>query len=178
VVAGASDPGEFQSTLNMLVWLHTMAGLDEEAAALLERHMDETVAPHYFLSILGDLSVDDPATALDWYRLAYERSPRGSSRVKWGSAYIVKLIELAPEDGEAIERATGDVITEIADADDAFAGRNHTYLEQLGEALVAWASSTENEVVIDRLRSVIRQRCDSLRDRADPVQYERCMAFL
>ncbi len=178
VVAGASDPGEFQSTLNMLVWLHTMAGLDEEAAALLDRYMDQTAAPYYFLSILGDLSADKPETALEWYRLAFQGSPRGSSRVKWGSSYILKLIELAPEDADAIERATRDVITEMAETNDAFAGRNQSYLEQLSGALVVWASSTGNAAVIDRLRSEIRQRCGRLQGRMDPVQYERCMTFL
>ncbi|HOC44437.1 MAG TPA: thioredoxin family protein [Thermoanaerobaculales bacterium] len=178
VVAGASDPGEFQSTLNMLVWLHTMAGLDEEAAALLDRYMDQTAAPYYFLSILGDLSADKPEAALEWYRLALERSPRGSSRVKTGSGYILKLIELAPEDADAIERATREVITEMAERSDAFAGRNQSYLAELSDALVAWASSTGNAAVIDRLRSEIRQKCDRLRGQIDQVQYERCMTFL
>ena len=178
VVAGAPDPEEFQSTLNMLVWLHTMAGLDEEAAALLDRYMDQTAAPYYFLSILGNLSADKPEAALEWHRLALERSPRGSSRVKWGSSYILKLIELAPEDADAIERATRDVITEMAESNDAFAGRNQSYLEELSGALIGWASSTGNAAVIERLRSEIRQRCDRLRGRIDPVQYERCMTFL
>jgi len=33
---------------------------------------------------LGDLSADKPETALEWYRLAFQRSPRGSSRCEVG----------------------------------------------------------------------------------------------
>jgi len=178
VLAGASDPGEFQSTLNMLVWLHSMAGLDDEAATLLEKHMDQTAAPYYFLSVLGDLSAGDPEKALQWYRLAFQKAPSGSSRVKWGSTYILKLIDLAPGDADAVEAATGELIGEMAQADDAFAGRNHVYLEQLSGALRGWASSTGNTAVIDRLRSEIRRQCDRFKNSMDPVQYERCMAFL
>ncbi len=178
VLAGASDPGEFQSTLNMLVWLHSMAGLDDEAAALLENHMDEAAAPHYFLSVLGDLSADNPEKALKWYRLAFQKAPSGSSRVKWGSSYILKLIQLAPGDADAVEAATGELIAEMAQADDAFAGRNHAYLEQLSGALRRWASSTGNAAVIGRLQSEIRRQCDRFKDGMDPLQYERCMAFL
>jgi len=178
VLSGASDPGEFQSTLNMLVWLHSMAGLDEEAVALLDRHMNQTAAPHYFLSILGDLGEDNPETALNWHRLAFERSGRGSSRVKWGAAYILKLVELAPADAAAIEGATRDVISELARADDAFAGRNHTYLDQLSASLLDWAASTGNEVVTDRLRKEMVEHCDRFGERMDRLQYDRCMEFL
>ena len=95
VVAAATDPGEFQSTLNMLVWLLTMAQLPDEAEALLNQHLDHTAAPHYFLSLLGDLTADDPESALEWHRLAFERSSKGSARVKWGTSYVLKLIQMS-----------------------------------------------------------------------------------
>ncbi len=178
VVADSSDPGEFQSTLNMLAWLLTMAELPEEAEALLNQHMDQTAAPHYFLSLLGDLTADVPETALEWHRLAFERSGQGSARVKWGSAYVLKLIQLAPEDANTIEQASRELIGELAASDDAFAGRNHAYLQQVDQAIAAWAEATGNEAVIDRLRLEVRQQCDRFKDALDASQYERCMAFL
>jgi thioredoxin-related protein len=177
-LAGSSDSGEFQSTLNMLVWLHTMAGLQDEAIALLDEHLDETAAPHYFLSLLGDLTADDPETALEWHRLAFEQSGQGSARVKWGSAYVLKLIQLAPEGADAIEAASRELIGEFVSSDDAFAGRNHSYLQPVDHALAAWAEATSNEVVIDRLRLEVRQQCDRFKAAMDTSQYERCMAFL
>jgi len=178
IVADSSNPGEFQSTLNMLAWLLTMAELQGEAGALLNRHMNQTAAPHYFLSLLGDLTADDPETALEWHRLAFERSGQGSARVKWGSAYVLKLIQLAPEDADAIEAASRELIGEFVSSDDAFAGRNHTYLQPVDHALAAWAEATGNEVVIDRLRLEVRQQCNRFKDALGASQYERCMAFL
>jgi hypothetical protein len=178
VISGAAESGEFQSTLNMLVWLHTMAGLSDEAAALLDEHKNQTAAPHYFLSILGDLSAEDPDTALEWHRLAFDQSGRGSSRVKWGTAYVQKLIQLAPDDPVAIETATREVISVLATSSDAFAGRNHAYLMQIDHALRGWADATDNSPVIDELRQEFVRQCDRFKSEMDESQYERCMAFL
>ncbi len=178
ILAGSSDPDEFQSTLNMLVWLHTMSGLGEEAAALLDEHMNETAAPHYFYSLLGDLSADSPETALEWHRLAFERANQGSARVKWGTAYVLKLIQLAPTDADTIENASRALIDELASSEDAFAGRNHAYLKQVDTALTTWAAETGNGAMIDELRNEFLEQCDRFKETLDETQYERCLAFL
>ena len=178
ILVDATDPSEFQSTLNMLAWLLTMAELRDEAEALLDQHMDQTAAPYYFLSLLGDLTADSPETALEWHRLAFERSGQGSARVKWGSAYVLKLVQLAPEGAHAIETASRELVGELAASEDAFAGRNHAYLQQVDHALTAWADMTGNGAVIDRLRLEVRQQCDRFKGALDASQYERCMDFL
>ena len=178
IVAAASDPGEFQSTLNMLVWLLTMAQLPDEAEAMLNQHMNHTAAPHYFLSLLGDLTADDPETALEWHRLAFERANPGSARVKWGAAYLLKLIQLAPQGADAIETASRELIAELAASEDAFAGRNHAYLQKADQALKAWAEETGNGAVIDALRLEFIQQCGRFKDGMDETQYERCQEFL
>jgi len=162
----------------MVVWLMQMAGFNEEAKALLDEHLDETVAPHYFLSLLGDLSADNPEVALEWYRLAFERSGKGSARVKWGSTYVLKLIQLVPEEAAAIDEATRELIAEFVTSEDAFAGRNHAYLQNVEKALLAWAESTGNQEVIDNLRREVLEQCDRFKGEIVPAQQERCMAFL
>ena len=178
VVAGSHDPGEFQSTLNMVVWLLTMSGLQDEAKTLLDEYMDQTVAPHYFLSLLGDLTADNPEAALEWHRQAFERSGQGSSRVKWGSSYVLKLIQSAPEDALAIDAASREVIAEFVTSEDAFAGRNHAYLQNLERGLLTWADETGNQAVIEGLRGEVLKQCDRFKDELDSAQYERCLAFL
>lgn len=178
VVASSSDPAEFQSTLNMLVWLLTMAQLTDEAKALLDRHADDTIAPNYFFSILGDLSEDNPGTAIQWHRLAYENSGQGSARVKWGAAYIEKLTRLTPGDAAAIEAAARHLIGDLVEFPDAFAGRNRLYLEQAEQALGSWAESTNNQSVVERLRDLVRARCAELEAAGDSVQATRCRSFL
>jgi thioredoxin-related protein len=178
IVAAATDPGEFQSTLNMLVWLLTMAQLPDEAEALLNQHLDHTAAPHYFLSLLGDLTANDPESALEWHRLAFERSSKGSARVKWGTSYVLKLIQLAPDGADAIETASRELIVELAASEDAFAGRNHAYLQQVDQALTTWAEETGNSAVREELRLEVLRQCHRFEDALDVTQYERCMAFL
>ena len=92
-----------------------MGEIGRKAAALLDEHMNETTAPHYFYSLLGDLSADNPETALEWHRLAFERSNHGSARIKWGTAYVLKLIQLAPDDADAIGAAARELIAELVD---------------------------------------------------------------
>ncbi|MEN8164457.1 MAG: thioredoxin family protein, partial [Acidobacteriota bacterium] len=169
------DPGEFQSTLNMMAHLMVSAGLEEEAVALLDEHMDETIAPHYFLSLRGDLSADDPEEALEWHRKAFDSSGSGSSRIRWGSEYVAKRIELAPEDAAGIERAMQELLGAV---DDVFAGRNYGYVRGLDPALTAWAVETGNEAVAKRLREGVVQQCARFKESMDETQYERCMAFL
>jgi len=178
VVAEADDPGEFQSTLNMVVWLLSMAGLQEEAKALLDEHLDETVAPHYFLSLLGDLNADDPEVALEWHRQAFEQAGDQSSGFKWGTSFVLKLIKLTPEDVAAIDGASCELVVLMVSNEDAFAGRNVAYLKQLEAALLAWAESTGNHEVIVGLRSEITDQCDRFRGEIAPEQVERCLAFL
>lgn len=178
VVAEADDPGEFQSTLNMTVWLLGMAGLKDEAKAMLDEHLDETVAPHYFLSLLGDLNADDPEVALDWYRQAFEQAGQGSSGIKWGTTYILKLIQLTPDDAAAVDGACRRLIGLMISNEDAFAGRNVQYLGSLENTLLTWAESTDNEEIIDGLRVEISEQCDRFKGDIAPEQVERCLAFL
>lgn len=178
VVADPGDPGEFQSTLNMVVWLMQMAGFDEEAKVLLDEHLDKTVAPHYFLSLLGDLNADDPEVALDWYRQAFEQAGTGSSGIKWGTTYVLRLIQLAPDDANAIDAAAQRLVTLMVANEDAFAGRNFVYLGQLETALTSWAEETDNQAVLDGLRTTISDECSRFEADLDPDQVDRCLAFL
>ncbi len=178
VVAEASDPGEFQSTLNMTVWLLQMAGLGDQAKTLLDEHLDETVAPHYFLSLLGDLNADNPEVALDWYRQAFEQAGTGSSGIKWGTTYVLRLIQLTPDDSSAIDQASRRLMSLMVSNEDAFAGRNFVYLGQLEAALKKWAAETGNDDVIDGLRSTVSDECNRFEADLDPDQVDRCLAFL
>jgi hypothetical protein len=178
VVSEASDPGEFQSTLNMVVWLLTMAGLEDEAKSLLDEHVDETIAPHYFLSLLGDLSADDPEIALDWHRQAFERAGETSSGIKWGTTYVLKLIQLTPDDDVAIGEAARQLATLMTMNEDAFAGRNVQYLGSAENALLGWAEATDNGALIEDLRREISEQCERFRGDTDPDQVKRCLAFL
>lgn len=178
VVAEANDPGEFQSTLNMTVWLLQMAGLRDEAKDLLAEHLDDAVAPHYFLSLLGDLSVDDPEIALGWHRKAFEQAGQSSSGIKWGTSYVLRLIQVTPDDPASINEASRQLIGLMVSNEDAFAGRNVQYLENLEEALLEWAAATDNQEIIEDLRNEISVQCDRFGDDIGAQQLERCMAFL
>ncbi len=177
-LAGANEPGELQTVLNMAVWLTIMAGQPEAAEALLDEHLDAAVAPHYFLSLLGDLSADRPDVALEWHRMAWERSGGGSSAVKWGAGYVEKLIELTPDDAPAVEAATRQLLEQVMASEDAFAGRNSTYLQALERALVSWAANEPGATVVSALRSDVLAQCERFENTPDAPQRERCRSFL
>jgi protein disulfide-isomerase len=177
-LAVADEPGELQTVLNMAVWLTIMAGQPEAAEALLDEHLDAAVAPHYFLSLLGDLSADRPDVALEWHRMAWERSGGGSSAVKWGAAYVEKLIELTPDDAPAVEAAARQLLEQVMASEDAFAGRNSTYLQALERALVSWAADEPRATVVTSLRADVQAQCDRFDNTPDAPQRERCRSFL
>jgi hypothetical protein len=88
------------------------------------------------------------------------------------------MIQLAPADADAIETAARELITELATSDDAFAGRNNAYIQQVDQVITDWAAATGNDGVIERLRTIVLEQCDRFGSQMDPVQFERCKGFL
>jgi len=142
--------------------------------------MGETTAPYYFMSWLASVkkNAEEPEEALLWYRKAYDSSRGRYSRLRWGSTYLRRLIEIAPEDGETIEAASLEILDELLGHDDAFAGGNHSRLGSLGKAYENWNENGAHDESVDRIRQHVHDACERYPDEGEDSQRSRSVAFL
>ena len=142
--------------------------------------MGETTAPYYFMSWLASVkkNAEEPEEALLWYRKAYDSSRGRYSRLRWGSTYLRRLIEIAPEDGETIEAASLEILDELLGHDDAFAGGNHSRLGSLGKAYENWNENGAHDESVDRIRQHVHDACERYPDEVEDSQRSRSVAFL
>ncbi|MGT2514226.1 hypothetical protein ACVOMT_08255 [Sphingomonas panni] len=74
------------------------------------------------------------------------------------------MLRLSPDDRATIERATGDVIGELAGQPEGYRQRTRLRLEKLGKALAAWSVRHRGGETLARLRAAGAQRCAGQRD--------------
>jgi thioredoxin-related protein len=175
-----SDEGELQAVMSTMVWLLQSSGLDREAETLLTEKMGETTAPYYFMSWLASVKKDaeEPEEALFWYRKAYDSSRGRYSRFRWGSTYLRRLLEIAPEDTETIEAASREILDELLGHDDAFALGNHSRLETLGKAYESWNEEGTHDDIVSSIRQHLHAACERYPAEGEDSQRSRCLAFL
>ena len=179
-VETVTDEGELQAVMNTLAYLMVSAGLEAEAEELLTSKMDETLAPYYYMSWVGGMKEDagEIDEALVWYRKAYDTARGRYTRFRWGSMYLRHLLELAPDDAVRIEAESNEILTELLTFDDAFAGGNHSRLEQLDGALVDWNEEGAHQETVDSLRELVAAACSRYPNEGEESQQVRCNAFL
>jgi thiol-disulfide isomerase/thioredoxin len=175
-----SGEGELQAVMSTMVWLLQSSGLSGEAETLLTERMADTTAPYYFMSWLASVKKDaeEPEEALLWYRKAYDTSRGRYSRFRWGSTYLRRLIEIAPGDSETIEAASLEILGELLEHDDAFAGGNHSRLESLGRAYESWNENGTRDESIDRIGQHVHEACRRYPEGGEDSQRSRCLTFL
>jgi protein disulfide-isomerase len=174
------EGGELQAVMSTMASILRRASLLQEAEALLVERMNDAAAPHYYMSLLGTIKeeADLPAEALAWFRRAYDSAEGPHTRFQWGSSYLRKAMELAPDRAETIEAAALEVLEELLLQDDAFANRNHRRLVALQSAFEEWSEGGEDQAVIDRIRSVVHNGCDRFPGGDEDSQKARCLSFL
>ena len=156
-----TDGYERQAVITAAAYLLERAGLDSESDALLKANLAKSHSPYYLMSELASNAKKrgDKAEALRWYREAYERSEGPATRLQWGASYIAALIELAPRDEAAIEKATGELWREAAAQPDAFYMRSARSLQRVGEKLQAWNQGGAHRAAMARLEAKLADLC-------------------
>lgn len=178
--ASVTAAGEFQTVLNTMASALEQAGLGAEIEALLESKMGQAQAPYYYMSWLSNLRAQagDKAGAIAWARRAYDVAQGRYTRFRWGTSYLRQLTQLAPDDVPAIEAGSREVLGELLQLDDAFAGSNLARLEQLARTYDEWASEAPRAAVVANLRELVHAQCPRFSAAQEPAQRERCLAFL
>lgn len=172
---------ELQTLVNTMAALLDRIGRPEAARELLLARLDQTHAPYYFMSWIAGLhrEAGETGEALDWYRRAHEASRGRYSRFRWGSLYVRRQIELAPESVDDIRASAEEVLSELLQYPDAFSLGNHSRLQSLAEALEEWASEDDSRgEVLESLRGRVASECERYPAEGEDSQRTRCESFL
>ena len=162
--AQATTPAERQAVVNRAWYVLIAAGLDEEAGVLLAAEIERSDQPYYFMLNLSKLAQragrEDEAIA--WLARAYDEAEGPATRFQWGYNYVVGLLEMTPEDGPGIERATIGILGELDDPDNVLYNRTSRRLGLLGDRLVAWNDGGEFDPEITRIRARAGEICEGI----------------
>jgi len=156
-----TDGYERQAVITAAAYLLERAGLGDESDALLKANLAKSHSPYYLMSELASNAKKrgDKAEALRWYREAYEKSEGPATRLQWGASYIAALVELAPNDEQAIEAATTQLWSEAAAQPDAFYMRSGRSLQKVGEKLQAWNKGGTHRAAMARMEIKLGELC-------------------
>lgn len=178
--AAVTDAGELQSAMNVMAGLLVNAGLEEDAKALVERRLNDAMAPHYYMSWMAEFAEDEGDTeeALAWARRAYDGAEGPYTRFQWGVNYLKDAMRLAPEDVDTVEQASNEVLSELLTLDDAFANRNWTRWQGLSKAYQSWGEDGRGDAVA-RIRDTVLAACDRFAEGGgEDSPRARCSSFL
>jgi len=156
-----TDGYERQAVITAAAYLLERAGLGDESDALLKANLAKSHSPYYLMSELASNAKKrgDKAEALRWYREAYEKSEGPATRLQWGASYIAALVELAPNDEQAIEAATTQLWSEAAAQPDAFYMRSGRSLQKVGEKLQTWNKRGAHRAAMARMETKLGALC-------------------
>ncbi|MFV8816811.1 thioredoxin fold domain-containing protein [Haliea sp. E17] len=174
----ALSPYEVHAGVYSLWGVYYRAGLEPEARATLARGIAESKAPYYFMNGMAyiDLKANNTAAALAWYRKAWEATSEPAHRASWGRGYILKLLELAPDEDAEIERASAQWLEELLAQPYALEIYSRS-LGRVSEKMLAWSEGEPGRgEVIAALRADMERHCAAATTDADTLA--RCREFL
>ncbi len=156
---------ERQTVMNVAWNTMSEAGLDAEANAMLMAEIGRSAEPYYFMLSLAELAerAGRSDEAIAWLKRAYEESRGRATRFQWGVNYVTGLIEMAPEDAEAIGEATLTVFGELGDnAEDAFYQRNRVRMERLEKKFLEWNADGAYADTLGSIRTGVLTICEQI----------------
>jgi hypothetical protein len=159
-----SNTYERQAVIPSAADLLSEAGLLDESDTMLKTELPKAVSPYYHMLVLAANAKErgDKIGALDWTEQAWKASVGPATRLQWGTGYVKRLIELAPQDAARIEKAATGVLAELDPVPDTFYERNRRGLEKMGQGLLAWSTKGQHAAVIKRLALQLDDVCTKL----------------
>ncbi len=138
------DNFERQSIVNQIAHVYRMAGMIEEAKALLTKELTRSASPYYFMSSLAGLyeAQGEFEQALRWRSQAFADASGEATRFQWGTGYVMAMIRMSPDNTTLIAQQSADLLAAFQQPDQLFTGRNFRYLQRLHEALFSWRQAT------------------------------------
>ncbi len=160
----ASSTYERQAVIPNAADLLSEAGLLNESDALLKAELPKALSPYYHMLVLAAnaRARGDKTAALDWSEQAWNGSKGSATRLQWGSGYVNRLIELAPQDALRIEKAAAGILAELDAVPETFYERNRRGLEKMGQRLLVWNKDGRHSLVFNKLQAQLDSVCAKL----------------
>lgn len=138
--AAAESQQERQSLIYYTYGLLSDAGEYDRARVLLEKELEISEEPYYFMYPLATLShkAGDIEGAVRWMERYYRESYGPATRLQHGVNYVRRMMEWMPEDAETILSVSQEVLAEMHGQPDALANRNLRSFGWLVDALETW----------------------------------------
>lgn len=157
----AKTPYQRQAVINVAWYTLYQAGLEQEAEDMLLAELERSRQPYYFMVDLADLKKEtgDTDEAIVWLRKAYDSSEGTATRFQWGYNYVSGLLEMTPDDPDAIAAATEELLTELDGHEDAIYGRTARILKRLGGKLQEWNEGGRFDPQIAQIQSRVDGLC-------------------
>ncbi|MGE5160517.1 MAG: thioredoxin family protein [Betaproteobacteria bacterium] len=158
------DLDERQAVITLTGGVLARAGLLDESDALLTAELKRSHSPYYYMSQLASNAKrrgtpEGNAAAIDWSRQAYDNAQGTATRLRWGGSYLNALLELAPQDAAAIEKAATQVLGEVKPDAVQLTGNNRAALDRMSKRLVAWNKDGRHDEVLARLSGALKEKC-------------------
>ena len=160
----ASSTYERQAVIPNAADVLSEAGLPDEADAMLKAELPKALSPYYHMLVLsGNARLrGDKVGALDWAEQAWNAAKGPATRLQWGSGYVNRLIELAPQDAARIEKATTGVLAELEAVPETFYERNRRGLEKMGKRLQVWNKDGRHNTALNHFKQQLDAVCAKL----------------
>jgi len=158
------DLDERQAVITLTGGVLARAGLLDESDALLTAELKRSHSPYYYMSQLASNAKrrgtpEGKAAAIEWSRQAFDNAQGTATRLRWGGSYVNTLIELAPQDAAAVERAATQVLGEAGPDSVQLTGNNRAALDRMSQRLVAWNKDRRHDDVLARLAGAMKEKC-------------------
>lgn len=155
---------ERQAVIPGAAHLLSEAGLLDESDAMLKAELPKALSPYYHMLVLAANAKarGDKQASLDWAEKAWNESKGPATRLQWGSSYVNRLIDMAPQDETRIKVATARVLSELESVPETFYERNRRGLEKMGTGLLAWNDTGRHTAVMKELRAQLDTICNRL----------------
>ena len=159
--AVAESQQERQSLIYYAYSLLSNAGEYERARILLEKELEISEEPYYFMYPLATLShkTGDTEGAVRWMERYYRESYGPATRLQHGVNYVRRMMLWMPGNVGTILSVAEEVLAEMHGQPDALANRNLRSLGWLVDALEAWRAEHHADLSLAALDSGIATIC-------------------
>ncbi len=159
--ASAETQQERQSVIFYTYGMLSDAGENERARVLLEKELEISEEPYYFMYPLATLAFEagDVDSAVRWMERYYREAYGPATRLQHGVNYARRLMLWTPQDSETILNVSAEVLAEMHGEPDALANRNLRSFGWLTDALMAWRDEHHPGLPLASLDSGIAAIC-------------------
>ena len=173
--ADASTPSAYerQPVINALANVLNWAGMDDVAKPLLLAELEKSKQPYYFMVDIAGIEqrAGNYDAALGWLKQAHESARGPATRFQWGQYYLAGLLEMTPDDTQAIENTAVGLISELLQNSGGFYQRPKGQLKRIEDKLLEWGG--DNAETLSNIRESVQSACKTL-----PEQDGACESFL